>query len=436
MREVHFPSILFSVLVGVLLWPAALPAEAAESPDASVLSLEGLIQEALAKNPRLRAAKARWEARKARIGQVHVLDDPELGFDTWNIPSDLDVSETRNLILFLRQRFPFPGTLSLRAEAARAEALQAWEEYEATAREIVMQVKTAYYHLYGIHKAIDVTQETVGILRRFERMARVKYATGGGSQQDVLKAQVELARLANDLVILRQELEAARARLNTLLHRPPRAPLGVPGALVLVELPDTLESLEAMALRQRPELKAARAAIARSRYRVALARRRFYPDFSVTVKRFQNQAIPQPNGWGLSASINIPWVFRKKHDERLGETRHRLAQDEALHRALEDETRFAVLDLWVKIRTAERLVRLYRNSVLPQAEQAVAAALIGYRADRVDFLSLLDSQRRLEAFRLEYYRALVSQNQAVAELERILGTELTRIPEHSRGGLP
>lgn len=408
----------------------------AGAKEGSVLKLSELIQEVLENNPRIEAAKAEWEAQKARIGQVNLLDDPELGVDTWNIPSDLNLSETRNWIFFVRQRFPFPGTLSLREGASRAEALEVSERLKATVREIISEVKITYADLYLAHKAIEVTQENVEILRRFEQIALVKYATGEVSQQDVLKAQVELARLANDLVTLEQELSTVRALLNTLRDYPPRSQVGMPEGLVLMKLPQGLDALEKLALEERPEVRATQAAIARSEHEIALAKKRYYPDFQVAVKRFQNHGISQANGWGLSATINIPWLFHKKHDQRLIETRYRLAQREALRKTLENDTRFAVADLFAKTETAERLATLYQTSVLPQAEQAVKSADIGYRADRVDFLDLLESQRRLEEFRLEYYRAVVMQNRGVARMEQVLGIDLSDIENEEKGGLP
>jgi len=111
-----------------------------------------------------------------------------------------------------------------------------------------------------------------------------------------------------------------------------------------------------------------------------------------------------------------------------------LLQNQALYEALENDTRFLIEDLLVKIETAERLVKLYETSVLPQAEQAVKSSDIGYRADRVDFLNLLESQRQLEEFKLEYYRALVMQNQGVARLEQVLGTHIFNIKNEQKGG--
>ncbi len=149
-------------------------------------------------------AKAAWEAKKARIGQVNVLDDPQLGFDTWNIPSNLELNQTRNWIFFARQKFPAWGTLPLRETAAKTEVLNAEAAIETTVQSIIAAVKISYDELYLAYKTIEVTEDHVEILRRFEQIAEVKVSTGAASQQDLLKAQVALARLENDLVMQTQ----------------------------------------------------------------------------------------------------------------------------------------------------------------------------------------------------------------------------------------
>lgn len=428
MKKLWMNLILFPLILFVLPFPARAEEE-------SVLKLAALVEEALENNPRIAVAKAAWEAKKARIAQVNTLDDPELGFDTWNIPSDFDLDRTRNWIFFARQKFPALGTLPLRETAARTEALRAEAGIGATVRSIIAAVKIAYAELYLAHKTIEVTEEHVEIMRRFERIAQVKVSTGAVSQQDLLKAQVALARLENDLVTQAQQLNTARARLNTLLKRSPRSPLAPPQDLTLVPLSGGAGALEAAAFPKRPELKMAQAGILRSQQEVELAKLKFSPDFQVVVKRFQNQFIPQPNGWGISASINLPWFFHQKHDARIKEAAHRVRREEAFYENLKDQTRFAIEDLMVKIKTAELLATLLQKNVIPQGEQSVRLAEIGYQTDRVDFLDLLESQRQLVGFRLEYKRAVTRQNQEAARLEQVLGFDLSEFQKVQNGGL-
>ncbi len=389
------------------------------------LLLSALIEEALEANPNIIAAKAAWEAQKARIDRVNVLDDPELGFDTWNIPNNLDLSLTRNWIFFAKQRFPAAGTLNLRAKAEETEATRVETQISITVRSIMATVKIAYHDLYLAHKAIEVNAEHIDILNRFEAIAEIKYQTGAVSEQDLLKARVALARLENEQVTLEQRLHTARAALNTVLNRSPRSPLVLPEDLRLIALPSDFGILEGRALSAQPELKAAKAAIKRSEQEIALAKLKFSPDYQVTVKRFQNRGTPQPSGWGISASINLPWFFHQKHDQHIKETQHRVMRQDALYENLKDQTRFVIEDLLVKIKTAKRLAELFQDNVIPQAEQSVASAEVGYQTDQVDFLDLLESQRQLVTFRLEYFRAVTLQNQEVARLERVLGSDIS-----------
>ncbi len=423
---------ILPLFLTVMLLPALFP-EKGRAEDK--LFLSSLIEEALEANPNIAAANAAWEAHLARIAQVNVLDDPEIGFDTWNIPNTLDLSQTRNWIFFARQRFPAAGTLKLRAELAETVATRAEAQISMTVRSIIAAVKIAYDSLYLAHKAIEVNAEHLDILKRFEEIAEIKYQTAAVSEQDVLKARVALARLENEQVTLEQRQHTARAALNTLLKRSPRSPLAIPENLRRIDLPSDLVALASKALRVRPELKAAKAAIKRSEQELALAKLKFKPDYQVSVKRFQNQGTPQPSGWGISASINLPWFFHQKHDHRIQETRHRTTQQEAMYENLKDQTRFAIEDLIVKIQTAGRLAALFQENVIPQAEQSVASAQTGYQTDQVDFLDLLESQRQLVTFRLEYFQALALQNQEVARLEQVMGSDLSDFKNKTDGGL-
>lgn len=398
------------------------------------LQLSALIKEALRVSPMVAAVKAAWEAEKARVDRVNVLADPEIGFDSWNIPNTFDLNETRNWIFFARQRFPAAGTLDLRAKAAEAEATRAEAEVNVTVRSIVAAVKIAYDDLYLAHKAIEVNAEHIEILKRFEEIAEIKYQTGAVPDQDVLKARVALAHLENDRLMHKQRLRTVQAALNTLLKRPPRAVLGKPEDLGLIDTPLDLEALVALALNTRPELKAAEAATRSSAQDISLAKLKFKPDYQVSVKRFQNHGTSRPNGWGISASINVPWFFHEKHDQRIQEKQHRTTERAMIYENLKDQTRQAVEDLIVRMQTAKQSAKLIQDKIIGQAEQSVRSAETGYETDQVDFLDLLESQRQLIASRLAYFRALTLQNQEAARLEQVIGINLSDLKNETHGG--
>ena len=417
-----------STFAAILLVGLGFDSSLGQESQGPPLQLKELIEEALGKNPEIVAAKNQWAASVAKITQATALDDPVLSFIYPGRKVETRVGPQENRFR-ISQKLPFFGKLRLRGEVATRSADQAREIFEAKKLEIVAKVKRAFYELFMAHKAIQINQENVGILRRLGGIGEVKYATGRVSQGDVLKAQVELAKLANELITLRQEKETAEAALNILLNRPPQAPLGVPGEFENPPLTFTLEELEEMAVEQQPLLKALQLAISASAANLALARRDYYPDVTVGVDYIQvggGTTLSDDDGKDallFSAGLNIP-IWRKRLKARVRETEAAIKASEATYEAVRDRIVFEVTDALVKVQSAERLVDLFITTILPLAEQSLAAATIGYESDRVDFLDLLESQRILQDFQLDYYRALVNYEQELANLERTVGADL------------
>ncbi len=419
--------VLKSAFTIILLVGFTLSSHAEEVQPPS-LQLREIIEEALEKNPEIVAAKNQWEAARERIPQASSLDDPVLSYTYLGRRVETRVGPQRNR-LGISQKFPFLGKLSLRGEIASQGAQRARELHEAKKLEIVAKVKSAYYWIFMIHKAIQINQENVEILRRFARIAEIKYATGKVSQQDVLKAQVELSNLANELITLKQEKETAEAALNVLLDRAPQAPLGAPGEAERRPFADTLESLQQMATERQPLLKALQATIDKSKAALALAHRNYYPDFTLGVNYIEvkgGTTLSRNDGRDsllFTVRLNIPlWADRLRAGVQ--EAQADVNRDKARYRAMRNKILFDVKDSFVKVQTAGRLVDLFKTTILPLAEQSLEAATIGYQADKVDFLNLLESQRIIQNFQLDYYRALVSYEQRLADLERTVGVDL------------
>lgn len=388
------------------------------------LVLPDLIRETLARNPELLAARKQWEASSQRIVQARSLDDPTLSVHLWNFPQTFNVTQTQNSIFGLSQNLPFPGKLGLKGEVASRSADMAEQAIRAKERELVARLKQAYYDLFLTHKAILIHHEQVELLRQFVEIANAKFRTGKGSQSDVLKAQVELSVLHQQLPVLEQRRETAAALLNTLLDRDPLSPLGIPQEPSLVPLGTTIDDLYRIALNARPELKAAELAVQHREQSRTLAQRQYYPDFNVAFQRFQN--FQANDGFGAYMSMTIPFAFwtKPKYDAGVLEAAASVAVMQAQQHALENLTRFQVKDLLAKIRASEQVATLYHTTILPQAVQNLEAAQVGYSAGKGGFLDLIDTQRTWRGFQHEYYRALVEREHRLAELEQVIGTDL------------
>jgi outer membrane protein TolC len=397
---------------------------AADQSPRETLALPDLIKEALARNPEIQAARKQWEAAANRVAQASSLDDPTLQVQLWNFPQSFNVTHTQNSIFGVSQTFPFPGKLTLKGEVASRSADMTEQALRARERDLIARLKQAYYDLFLAHKAIQIHHEQIDLLKQFFEIANAKFRTGKGSQVDVLKAQVELSSLHQHLPALEQRRDTAQAKLNTLLDRDPRVPLEPPQAPHDQRFDKDLEELFQVAVTARPELKAGELAVQRNERARALAQRQYYPDLHLAFQRFQN--FNANDGFGAVVSINMPFAFwtKPKYDAGVQEASAAVAAARADLHTAENLTRFQIRDLLAKVRANWEVAVLYRTTVLPQAEQGVEAARAGYRAGKTGFLDLIETERALRGFQLEYYRALVEKEQRLADLEQVIGTDL------------
>ena len=399
-------------------------AYAADQSPRETFALPDLIKDALARNPEIQAARKQWEAAANRIAQASSLDDPTLQVQLWNFPQTFNVTHTQNSIFGVSQTFPFPGKLALKGEVASRSADMTEQALRARERDLIARLKQAYYDLFLEHKAIQIHHEQVDLLKQFFEIANAKFRAGKGSQVDVLKAQVELSSLHQHLPALEQRRDTAQAKLNTLLDRDPRFPLEPPQAPHDQRFDKDLEELFQIAITARPELKAGELAIQRNERARALAQRQYYPDFHLAFQRFQN--FNANDGFGAVVSINMPFAFwtKPKYDAGVQEASAAVAAARADLHTAENLTRFQIRDLLAKVRANWEVAVLYRTTVLPQAEQGVEAARAEYRTGKTGFLDLIETERALRGFQLEYYRALVEREQRLAELEQVVGSDL------------
>lgn len=423
-RSIRLLLLAIAVLSLTLEFDGDAVVYAADQSAQQSMALPALISEALARNPELVAVRKQWEAASKRVPQARSLEDPTLSVHWWNFPQSFNLGRADNTIIGLSQAFPFPGKLALREQLATRTAEITEQALRAKERELVARLKQAYYDLFLAHKAIQIHHEQIELLRQFVEIANAKFRAGKGSQSEVLKAQVELSLLHQQLPVLEQRRETAAALLNTLLDRDPLSPLGIPQEPSTMPLDATFDELHRLALNARPELKAAELAVRHGEQSRALALRQYYPDFNVTFQRFQNVQVN--DGFGAYVAMTIPFAFwtKAKYDAGVHETTASVEAARAQQHTLENLTRFQVKDILAKVRASEQVALLYRTTILPQATQNLEAARTAYRVGKGGFLDLIDTQRAWRGFQLEYYRALVERENRLAELEQVIGADL------------
>ena len=408
-RHIRFLALGFLVMS----WASA-PVQAAEPQ----LALQALIEEALERNPEIRGAHGRWEAGKAVRPQVETLPDPILAFG-YRGPDIM-----REGRLHLQQDIPFPGKLGLRGEVAAKAAEQAGEIYRATRFRIIAQLKESYFTLHFVHKSLGIVKKNLKILDQFEKTAEVRYKVGKGIQQDIFRAQVALSREIERLTTLEQEKESLHAALNRILNRPPAAPLGTPGNLLLTPLSYTLGQLNEHAMQNSPVIKAQVRGIEREESAVDLARREYYPDFFVGVGAMQSfRSSDLQDAFGIFG-IKVPLYYATKQRFGVKEALSSLESARQDHNTASQDILFRVKDNLVRVQRAARLAKLLEKAIIPQAALALESSMAGYAVGKVNFLTMLDNVLTLQQDELDLHREKTDHEIAIARLEEVVGMAL------------
>ena len=395
-------------------WQAGGLAIAAPLDAEARLELRSLVREAMENNPDIRAAQQRWVAAKAVIPQVKTLPDPliNLGYDQ---------VEERGMTYGFSQEIPFPGKLRLRGEVATREAERVEQEYLAVPLRIIARLKEAFYDLAFVHRSIETVEKNRRVLLDFAQTAEARYAVGRGVQQDIFRAQTEVSRLLGRLATLEQRKASLQAEINRLLNRPPAAPLGIPQPLQMRPLQRPLEDFTVLVEQASPLLQAQYKSVERGDQNIALARREFLPDFSVSAGGVRNETLKK-NGYQVMLGIKVPLYYATKQREAVREAlANREAAVQDAH-AVRQELLFRIQDNVVQAQRAEKLIALFTDAILPQARLTLESAQAGYAVGKVDFLTLLSSLLTLQDNELELHGEITEHEKALARLEEVIGS--------------
>lgn len=399
---------------------------AAAHVDGPPVTLQSLLREALETNPELAALREQIAVARQRPAQEHGLPPPLAEAQIWQWPiNTLNPANTNMYMFMVGQEIPGRGKRDARAAVVEKDAALADADVTIRARQIVNEIKQAYSALFIARKATELHLASVDVLGEIADAAQAKYASGRGSQQEVLKPVVELSKLHSDVIMHDQEAGLATARLNVLLNRVPEMPIGPLDEPHEDALVSTSADLQQLAIEHQPELQRARVEIERAQLAVTSAKLERKPDFTV-----QGGYMLLPGGQtdGILAKVGITWPnapwSRSRIDAKIAEQSAAVTAAVSRERSMENMLRLAVHEAYVRARAAQERASLLRTTILPQSQQAFDVARAAYQADRADFGSILDMERSWIDSRMEYYRALVDFTQAIADLERAVGIEL------------
>jgi outer membrane protein TolC len=417
-------------LVAAHTAPALFAQQQAAAPvnsqqNGATLRLDDVLREARERNLEIRAAQKRWQAMQARIKPAGTLEDPQIGFQVMYAPYPLRNAFKNERAISISQMFEFPGKLGLMSGMASREADMSAADVELITLKVLTEVKKTYFMLFHLDYDLEINRENRELMRQFIEIANVKYATGMGLQPDIIKAQTEYSMMFNDSLMLAQERNSMAAMLNALLDRPRDS--YVP---VIHEHFDphhfafNLDSLVQTAYSNRPELKNMQAMTDMYQLSGRLARREYFPNFMLS---YTHRKMPEMQNWDAMVSFNVPLYFWRKEKLRVQEADANYQMANASLQSMRNMVRAEVESAFYKVEQAGRSVRIFQNTVVPQAEQSLMASRAAYENNKVDFLMLLDSQRTLRDLKLAAHQALADFGTRLAELEFAIGVQLRKM---------
>ena len=432
MRVTNF-IIIISLFLSILQ-VSAKQQESNTSDLPQILSEQKAIELALDKNPNLAQIKARYEAMKTIPSQVSSLPDPMLTFGAVNFPTDTfsrSQEAMTQLQIGISQTFPFPGKLSLKEEAAEYEAKAA--SYDVAEMRLVLakNVSNVWWQVFYLDRAIETVDKNQDLLRQFIKVAKTKYTTGIGLQQDVLLSQLELSKLIDKKIQIVALKKNQLIRLNILMDLPPGVTTKLPKEVDVHSaqlLPE--KQLYQLARSSRPLLKKHQELVSAAKSRLDLAERDYYPDFNLGVtygeRTGQN---PQAKGgsradlFSIKLGIKIPLYAGTKQSKKVKQRISEQFKSKYLYLDEINQVEADIASSLTDYQRSQQQLSLFKTGILPQARQTVQSMLAGYQVSEVDFLNLVRSQITLFNYELQYWLSLSQGNQALARLQASIGKE-------------
>jgi outer membrane protein, heavy metal efflux system len=381
-------------------------------------------------NPELEAAFHRWSAMLETIPQARSLPNPKLTYALYIRHVETRVGPQRHRF-GLAQAFPWFGTLTARADVATEASRAARAVYNAKKLALFSEVDRWYSEYAYLAKAISLTAENLELLRYLESVVRTRYSTGAAAHAHVIQLQVELGRLEDRLRALEDYRAPLSARLSAVLNRDDERLLPWPKRAVEREgLALDIEQLLAWLNEHNPELQRLDALASREEARVVVAQKQGWPSFAVGVDYIETGGASM-SGVADSGkdpvmamlSLSLP-IWRGSIDAAVREA---TANKAAAVRDREGRKNTLRADLQLSLyraRDADRRLQLYRDSLIPKADQAFRVALSGFGSAQASFLDVIDAERSLLEFKLATARAVADHAIALAEIERIVGRDL------------
>jgi outer membrane protein, heavy metal efflux system len=425
-RAVKPHAVIFILVALAFGSPPRANAQAIPSPSRDGSSgVDALVREGMERNPGVVAARDHWEALTRLPIQMRTLPDPQVQLQEFTVGSPkpsagYETSDFYYTGFGAAQDIPGPGKLRLQGEIAEKDAEIARHQYEAAQREAAEKIREGYFELFYLTKTIGLLERERGDLARIERIAQARYRVGEGQAHDVLKAQLQTTQMLNEIEHHHRQMQQRQADLKAALGRGLDSPNIVIGEVEPARV-DLTEAQLGQAVREHStDLMMDRAAEGRSEKALSLARKGYIPDFTLGYS-YEKTGPGLRDYYMLTVGAKIPLYFWRKQTPAIEQAALERSAARSRIRAHELDSGASAEDQLVAIHASDRILKIYDQGLIPEAENSMQAALAAYRVSKIDFQTLISAFVDLLNLQEEYYRELADHEIAAARLEQIIG---------------
>jgi outer membrane protein TolC len=378
------------------------------------------------RNPEIQAARHAVEAKRARIPQAGAWPDPTLSLSYAGnaLPPftvmRADPSSVRQLMA--EQTIPYPGKTHLRTEIAAREADAETLAYEAVGRRVAGEAKQAYFDLAYVDQGLAIFERRQELLERIEQVTEIRYSVGKAAQQDILRAQLEISRLAARRTLLDQQRRTLEAQINSLRNVSIDSLLGKTTEVRPSAFAYTQDELQAAAQANYPVLKQRRTVVDQNRLSIDLARKDVRPDFTVGYSYMQRDGLPDM--YGITLSTSLPLFRHRKQDMAIAAAAANLESARQMEASELTLLRYQVKQDFLEVQASEQLLKLYSQGILKQSSLTFESSISSYETGGVDFLNVLSNFLAVIDSELDQHEQVRNHEKALARLEEVTGLNL------------
>jgi cobalt-zinc-cadmium efflux system outer membrane protein len=409
---------------------AEQPDDAGTEASPARISLGEVTRAVIENNPAIQQELKKWSAAKARVTQEAAWDDLRVSGNS-RAARFVDVAPNSftDQMVSVEQLIPITGKNLMRARIATDDAVAVFEQARREQLDVVAKTRAAFFRLVSTDVQLELNRKNVVSLRQIADVSRSRYEVGQANAADVLTADLEASKLLESEQDLLRNISDAQSQLNVLMNRDAFEPLGQPQETRINALSMSMERLRVLAMANRPEMKAAQAKIDMEKSRLGLSRRNWIPDPAIKVEAQRyNDAAQAASEVDAGISFTVPWVNPRKYSAAVREAKENLASAQHAFEQTNAESLGALREALEKVHTTKHHVDLFRDKLVPQAQQAFEANQLAYETGKASFLDWITAQRNLRDVEAMAEQHVADYRTALAELETVVGADLKVFP--------